>query len=193
MRIKLLETIKIIDSKPCFLEYHNDRLNHARKQLFGCTKRLDLAMLIQPTMSRGRCRVIYAEEIEIIEYQSDIERHFKSFQIVKADFIEYAFKYVNRNAINLLVTQKGLADDILIIKKGIVTDTAIANVAFWQGTRWITPADPLLKGTTRQRLLNEQVIFPEIIMANDLIDFQKMAMMNALIGFYVIENFVLHF
>jgi hypothetical protein len=32
-----------------------------------------------------------------------------------------------------------------------------------------------------------------VIMANDLIDFQKMAIMNALIGFYVIENFVLYF
>lgn len=193
MSIRLLETIKIVDNKPCFLEYHNDRLNDTRKQLFGCSKTLDLAMLIQPTISNGRCRVIYAEEIETIEYQFDTERHFKSFQIVTADSLEYAFKYVNRDAINWLVAQKGQADDILIIKQGVVTDTAIANVAFWQGTRWITPTTPLLKGTTRQRLLNEQVIFPEVIMANDLIDFQKMAIMNALIGFYVIENFVLYF
>ncbi|OQW92054.1 MAG: hypothetical protein BWK79_15520 [Beggiatoa sp. IS2] len=191
--IELLETIKIIDGKPYFLEYHNNRLNDSRKTLFHCTEKIDLATVIHPPIKRGcyRCRVIYAEALETIEYHPYFERTFKYFQVIEANALTYDFKYVNRESINALGADKGLADDILILKQGIVTDTSMANVAFWQGTQWITPAVPLLKGTTRQRLLDERKIVPQIIKIDDLIHFNKMAIMNALIGFYVIKNFVL--
>ncbi len=191
--IKLLETIKIVDGIPCFLSDHNHRLNHSRQLLFHCATKIDLATVILPPADRGtyRCRIIYAEKVEVVEYSPLIPRSFKTFQCVEANSINYEFKYANRDAIHVLYRRKGLADDILILKRGFVTDTSIANVAFWQETQWITPANPLLNGTTRQRLLDEQKIFPKTIHIDDIVHLNKMALMNALLGFYVIENFTI--
>ena len=80
-----------------------------------------------------------------------------SFKIIHAD-IEYPLKYEDRHEINHLFGQKGDADEIIIIKNGLVTDTSIANLAFFDKGQWITPAQPLLNGTTRQRLLDENKI-----------------------------------
>jgi len=156
---------------------------------------IDLKDVIQapPQIGIYRCRVIYSETIEAVEYIPHQDRDFQSLKIVEDDNIDYEFKYHNRNDINRLVTLKGSADDILIIKKGLVTDTSIANVAFWHQDKWLTPLTPLLKGTTRARLLTEKQIFEANIRAEDLKHFSKMAIMNALIGFYTLENFKLLF
>ena len=105
----------------------------------------------------------------------------------------YEFKYLDRTQINQLIASKGAADDILIIKNGLVTDTSIANVAFWQQNKWLTPATPLLKGTTRQRLLSAGCIEAADIKLTDLNTFTKMALMNALMDFTILENFDLLF
>ncbi|HDN25839.1 MAG TPA: hypothetical protein ENG03_01830 [Thioploca sp.] len=192
---KLLETLKIVNGTAPFLEFHNERLNYARQALFNVQDTIDLKDVIQapPQIGIYRCRVIYSETIEAVEYIPHQDRDFQSLKIVEDDNIDYEFKYHNRNDINRLVTLKGSADDILIIKKGLVTDTSIANVAFWHQDKWLTPLTPLLKGTTRARLLTEKQIFEANIRAEDLKHFSKMAIMNALIGFYTLENFKLLF
>jgi 4-amino-4-deoxychorismate lyase len=99
---------------------------------------------------------------------------------------------LNRDTLNRLVERKGQADEILIIKNGLITDTSIANVAFLdKDDHWITPATPLLKGTTRERLLSENRIVEAEIKLADLPKFTQMAMLNAMVGFYLIEDFKL--
>ena len=155
---KLLETLKIVNGTAPFLEFHNERLNYARQALFNVQDTIDLKDVIQapPQIGIYRCRVIYSETIEAVEYIPHQDRDFQSLKIVEDYNIDYEFKYHNRNDINRLVTLKGSADDILIIKKGLVTDTSIANVAFWHQDKWLTPLTPLLKGTSRARLLTEK-------------------------------------
>jgi 4-amino-4-deoxychorismate lyase len=189
---QLLETIKIVDGTAPFVEFHNQRLNETRQILLNAKQPIDLKTVIQAPASTGiyRCRIIYSETIETVEYIRHQDRSFQTFKIVEDDKIDYSFKYLNRDDINRLVAQKGLADEILIIKNGLVTDTSIANVAFWQD-QWLTPSTPLLKGTTRARLLKAKQLIEADIRREDLNRFSKMAMMNALIGFCVIENFKL--
>ena len=185
----LLETIKIIQGQPQFLAFHNDRLNASRKALFQCTELIDLEHVIQaPTKTETyRCRVVYAREIEYIEYNLYHEtRTWTSFKIVEVSPHLYPFKYVNREAINQLIQLKGHAEDILMTHHGQVMDTSIANIAFFDGTRWITPAFPLLGGTTRERLLREKKIFAHPILVEELANFSQVALMNALLGFYPI-------
>ncbi len=188
---KLLETLKIINGEPQHLEYHQARFNQTRKILYDTQTEIALEKLIHCPFSSGtyRCRIIYTDYIEHIEYLPYQDRQFRTFQIVTDDSMTYPFKFLNRDSLNQLVAQKGLADDILIVKNGLITDTSIANVAFWENDTWVTPAVPLLKGTTRQRWLTEKRMVAKDITVTDLKKFSKMALMNAMIGFYVIEDF----
>ncbi|HDN26725.1 MAG TPA: hypothetical protein ENG03_06445 [Thioploca sp.] len=192
---KLLETIKIVNQVPQFLEFHNERLNYARQVLFNAHDKILLHNFIQAPSPSGiyRSRVICSKMIETVEYFPYKNRKFQTFKIVENDNIAYEFKYLNRERLNQLMTFKGQADDILIIKKGFVTDTSIANVAFWHIDKWLTPSTPLLKGTTRARLLKENQLVEADIRLADLKHFSKMAIMNALIGFSPLANFSLIF
>ena len=135
-----------------------------------------------------RCRIVYdatSVNIEFIPYQTRVIRR---LQLIEADTLDYAFKYADRSEIDKLFASKNGADDILIVQNGLITDTSIANIAFFDGTQWLTPADPLLKGTTRARLLDEKKIFESEIHVDDLNKFTGFALMNAMIGFQRIEN-----
>ena len=80
-------------------------------------------------------------------------------------------------------------DDILIIKDLLVTDTSIANIAFeTSGGEWITPKNPLLKGTTRARLLDEGKLKEADIRVHELRSFTKVALLNAMIDFDVLDR-----
>ena len=79
------------------------------------------------------------------------------------------------------------ADDILIVKKGYLTDTSIANIALFDG-EWKTPKYPLLKGTTRQRLLDNGKIHEDDIKVQDIGRFSKVALLNAMIDFDIIAD-----
>ena len=188
--MQLLETIKVDRGKPFFISFHNERFNRTRLELFGIQENLDLSTIINPPdLNCYRCRIVYSEKIEKIEFIPYQPRIFKMFQIVYDDHIDYKYKYLDRSAIQKLEHLKKEADDILIIKQGLITDTSIANVAFFDGEQWITPANPLLKGTTRERLLQEGKIYLKEINENDLKIFSKMALMNALLGFMILEEF----
>ncbi len=183
-----LETIKIINGIPQNLEFHNQRLNYTRQYFNPQSNLIDLKQFIIPASTNGiyKCRVIYANTIEDIQYSSYTERQFKTFETVIANDIDYKFKYLNREALNQLQSQT--ADDILIIKNGFITDTSIANVAFYDGKKWITPTTPLLKGTTRARLLKQKTIIAAPIRLEEIKKYSKMALMNALLGFYIINQ-----
>ncbi len=184
-----IETIKIDNGIVHFLKFHNERFNKTRQILFNTATKINLASYLQPPkIGIYRCRVIYADKIEKIEYIPYQTKNFQTFKIVETNEIDYSFKYLNRDAINKLVELKGLADDILIIKQNLITDTSIANVAFWLNNQWLTPLKPLLAGTTRRRLLQAKKITTANLSLNDIKFAEKMAIMNALIGFYVVEG-----
>jgi 4-amino-4-deoxychorismate lyase len=188
--MQLLETIKVDQGKPFFISFHNERFNSSQQALFGTQEKVDLSTIINPPdLNCYRCRVIYSKTIENIEFIPYQSRIFKTFQAVYDDEIKYNFKYLDRSAIQKLEQLKKEANDILIIKQGVITDTSIANVAFFDGEQWVTPVNPLLKGTTRERLLKEGKIKPEVIELKNTKKYSKMALMNAILGFKILEEF----
>jgi 4-amino-4-deoxychorismate lyase len=185
---RLLETIRIQDGQAVHLAYHQQRVDQSLKQL-GFNARYDLASLIKvPDDALYRCRIVYdaaSLEIEFIPYR---KRAVRTLQLVQADALDYALKYADRSALDRLFAQRGTADDILIVQGEQITDTSIANIAFFDGQRWVTPGKPLLKGTTRARLLDEKMIFESEIRLNDLAKFTRFALLNAMIGFEEIKS-----
>jgi 4-amino-4-deoxychorismate lyase len=181
------ETLFIYDCKIRNLSYHNARLNRTIKENFDTTASIDLSKFVDTSQEGKRCKVIYGSTIQNIEYYPGIKRNFKCFRIIESD-INYRYKYFDRSQIDELSARRGECDDIIIVHDGKVLDTTIANIAYFDGKHWITPAMPLLEGTTRARLLDEGKIVEGDVSVEDILSAKKMAIMNAVIGFQILSD-----
>ena len=181
---KLLETIKAQDGVLFHLPFHQLRLESAIGENV-----IELSEILDPPKSGlYRCRVVYDAEGYEVSYHPYSKRSVTKLKLIEDNSIEYAKKYADRSSLNALFAQKEDADDVLIVKDGLVSDTTIANVAFFYKNSWITPKQPLLNGTTRMRLCLEGRIVEEEIYADDIGKFEAMALMNAMIDFDIIRN-----
>lgn len=189
MNNTFLETIKAFHGEIFHLPHHQARYESVLGH-FGVETAQDLGSFVTPPQNGlYRCRLIYDINGFIeTSYHPYQKREIHLLKMLHDDTIEYAMKYANRERLDALFAQRGDADDVLIIKNGFVTDTSIANIAFFDGKRWFTPALPLLQGTTRQRLLDEAKIFEEEIRIEDLERFSQVALMNAMVDFAIITK-----
>ncbi len=184
----LFETILIINSIPQHLSWHQARLDRSYRMEFGIENRaLQLDRIIQmPEQFAGkrvRCRFTYNAEVWNAEYSLQVPRVIKTLKLVHDDTIGYACKYTDRDRLNALFGKRGEADDILIIRKGLVTDTSIANILLLSGNTWYTPQEPLLQGTTVARLLHEGRVQKAVIRETDLKKYSAFLTVNALNDF----------
>ena len=181
------ETIRCEDEEIYNIHYHQKRI----ARTIG--KNINLGEYIYPPSNKLlKCKVIYTQdEVLDIEYTPYKQRVTKSFKIVFDDDINYLYKALNRKDIDKLYQKKENCDDIIIIKNGLVTDTSIANIAIYKDGIWITPKTPLLLGTTRDRLLENSFIKEVDISLSELLKCEKIAVMNAMVDFKVIEEFKL--
>ncbi|MFA7027069.1 MAG: aminotransferase class IV [Sulfurovum sp.] len=184
----LLETIRCEGGTLHHLAYHQERVDRSRKELFGLTDTLDLASLPKPPDEKlYRCRVRYAKKIESVEYIPYTPKEIRTLKVVPAE-IDYRCKFADRSQLERLLRENPDADDIIIEKAGLITDTTIANIAFFDGRQWITPKKPLLEGTMRAYLIDQKFLREENI-PSDLLDrFEKVALMNAMLGFTILNN-----
>ena len=187
---RFIETICIEGGEIQNLSRHNARMNATRKCFFGRVPELKLEHSIhvpENDLRRTRCRVTYGAEILNIEYFPYQIRPVKSLRLIKEDNINYRYKYADRSGLDRLFTQRETADDILIIKNGLLTDTSIANIALWDGRHWYTPTHPLLKGTRRAELLDNGVLIEKNIATEEIKQYQKICLFNAMLHFGEIE------
>ncbi|MBN2816979.1 MAG: aminotransferase class IV [Campylobacterales bacterium] len=182
-----LETIKALNGELFHLQYHQERLNKALD--ISSNKPHSLKdILSPPPFGLYRCRVVYDHENISVEYIPYVKRRVERLKIIYNDEITYEKKYADRKLIDTLFTLRGECDDILMVKSGLIRDTSIANIAFFDGDKWITPKRPLLEGTTRARYLNEKKIIAQDIFVDDLASFSKVALLNAMIDFDIIAS-----
>ena len=184
----LLESIKIEDGIIFNLSYHQKRCDKSRKTLYNSSETLVLKEFIHPP-KKGlyRCRILYNTQVQKVEYLPYKVKKIQSLKVVSSN-LDYALKYANRDTLNALLAAHTEADDILIEKKGYLTDTSIANIAFYDGEQWFTPHKPLLEGTMRQKLLDEGFLQTRKVKKEDLDLYTQVALMNAMIGFKIIKD-----
>lgn len=183
----LLETIKIVDGEIQNLEYHNRRFNSSRRALFISPVELNLSSLIRIPEDLGfgtfRCRVLYRDEVENVEFIPHKPRTIRSLKLLMADDIDYSFKYADRDRLESLFARRGDCDEILIVKRGFITDTSSGNIVFQLAEgAWVTPDTPLLKGTMRMFLLETGQIREAVLRPSDLGRFKAARMINCLRG-----------
>jgi 4-amino-4-deoxychorismate lyase len=184
----LLETIKIENGEVYNLPYHQNRCDKSRKALFGSKTRLDLSSVISPP-SEGlyRCRILYHEVIESIEYIPYTPKTINSLKVVPSS-INYSYKYADRTTFEILLREQPDVDDVIIEKEGLLTDTSIANIAFFDGTDWFTPTTPLLEGTMRAKFIEHGILKKRDIRKEDLDKYTHVALINAMIGFKILNH-----
>jgi 4-amino-4-deoxychorismate lyase len=179
-----IETIQLRDGQLKNLTFHQARFDRTRTEVMGLKSHppLHREIIIPGGLERGlfKCRVLYRKEIECIEYEPYLKREVNSLKMVRSDSISYNYKSTDRSALKALYGQRGSCDDILIIRKGFVTDSYYANVAIRDGDSWITPDTPLLPGTMRASLLEKGILREARITAADLASFEKLRLINAL-------------
>ncbi len=187
--LQFLETICIRNGIPQHLDWHQRRMDATLGHFYPVHHHswiLEKCVQVPESFRMGqvRCRVVYdAHKLDIHFYPYEMRIVQKLKLIEVPDGYDYRFKYADRITIEELYSQRGEADDILMLRNGWVMDTSIANIAFLKYGRWYTPSMPLLAGTTRKRLLFEGKINPQAIHQNELGTFEAYKLLNAMLHF----------
>lgn len=189
MKSEFFETIKIVDGVVKNISYHQARYESVLKE-FKRGEFLKLEELLDPPKNGVyRCKIIYNIDNEVnICYFRYQKRVINSLRLIHNDKIDYYFKRNDRGELNELFDKRGSCDDILIVKNNLLSDTSIANIALFDGSVWLTPATPLLMGTTRARYLEMGKIIKADIRVDELKNFSKIALLNAMVDFDIIEK-----
>ncbi len=184
---QLVESIRSEDGKLLNIRFHNERIIMSLWDLFRLKTDIDLEKLltIPETAKTGifKCRIEYDTEIRKVEFIPYTLRIIKSLKVVEDNKIDYAYKFADRQRITELLSMREKADDILIIKNRLVTDTSSANVVFRDiFGNWITPSTFLLPGTKRASLLKSGRIKEAVITIENISKYIEVKLINAMIG-----------
>ncbi|MCB0593264.1 MAG: aminotransferase class IV [Lewinellaceae bacterium] len=184
MKKLLLETIRCEGGHLQNLEWHQERVTRSCRDLFlHYSYSINLQDIkVPPEAEEGlyKCRVLYDMHIKKVEFTPYSIRPLKKLRLVLADGLDYSYKYAGRAKIMALLGRRGAADDILMVKNGLITDTSYANVALFDGARWVTPAAPLLPGTRRAALLAGGRLSSANIPPQSISEFQEIRLFNAM-------------
>lgn len=183
---QFIETIRIENGLVCNLSYHQERMDCTamhfwhRSQLCQLAEALADAPVAKDNLIKAR--LVY-DERGIIEktYAPYTMREIHSMKMVENDDICYSFKSTNRQALAVLSARRGMADEVIIVKNGLITDSSYSNLAFFDGSRWLTPATPLLNGTMRQMLIDSNQLFTAYITPADIHRFSHVSLINAML------------
>ncbi len=183
--MRYLETFKVVDGTPQYLSFHQRRVDITLGA--NC---FDLATLLTNTPQSGtyRARIVYDDVTQDIEYIPYTPKIPQSFALIHDDSIRYARKFADRSALENAEALRGECESVVIVQKGFLTDTPIANIALCQNGIWYTPDTPLLEGTTRMRLIESGRLHVSPIPFNSIQNYEGFALMNALMGFVEIQN-----
>ncbi len=177
------ETIRVEAGSARHLDYHQRRVAATRRELFPAAPPLNLKAMIPsdlPADGVFRLRIVYGEMVESVTVEPYHRRAIRSLACVGANGLDYHRKYVDRATLNALKASCPDADDVILVQNGLVTDSSYSNLAFWDGSTWLTPRLPLLEGTARARLIEEGILIPADIVPKQLERFSQVSLINAL-------------
>ena len=105
-----------------------------------------------------------------------------AFELVENNEIDYSFKYFDRTHLDTMKKQS-LAQEIIIVKKGFITDTTFSNLIFLKDGIWHTPKTFLLNGVQRLNLIHLRIIQEIEINLENLKKFSHFQIINAMNDF----------
>ncbi len=182
----LFESIRLINGQVRNLKYHQQRVERAF-EFYGERCHLDLKEYFKqvemPKDGLYKLRISYninhhKKEHAISPYK---RRSIKTLKLVGLTKETYAHKFEDREFIGTYYAGKGERDDVLFHRRGKVLDTSYCNVVFYDGKDWLTPKESLLRGTMRDRLLDQGVIREGDIFVSEMGNYKKVRLINAMV------------
>ncbi len=177
-----LETIFIENGQAKHLDYHQMRINDVFHDFYPHESILQIDELFSsfdlPALGRFRARVIYEDhwiKSEIIPYQ---EKQIQRLKIVELGEYDYTYKWADRSYFSDVLLQHNEVDDVVFTQNGLIKDCTIANLAFLKDGIWYTPKQPMLNGTTRRRLIDEEKIQEADIFIENLASYSHICLIN---------------
>jgi 4-amino-4-deoxychorismate lyase len=181
----LVESIKIQDGILFNINYHSERFNRTRKELFGTGIPVDLQskIVVPAYCNKGlfKCRIEYDEHIRKIDFNPYEYKRIRTLRLVEGGDITYDYKYIDRKRIDELKKKNSDCDDIIIVKDGRITDSSYANIILrGNDNRWYTPSTTLLNGTKRAYLLDKEIVKIKEVTPASLRKFRELRLINAM-------------
>lgn len=188
---RYIETIKLENGRFFRAEFHRQRVNATFAAIFPQAKPFDPAEVLRqqifPKTGLFKCRIEYTDRPELIEFVPYQRRQISRLKLVDVFAQPTHFKSSDRKHFNDAFALRGECDEVLMVRNGLITDTSYANLAFWNGKDWFTPAQPALYGTQRAFLLDKGEIMAQDISVSDLPNFSRLRIFNAMIEFGEID------
>jgi 4-amino-4-deoxychorismate lyase len=180
----LTESIRVYNGRVYNIKLHNQRCNQARSALFGSLIPLDLRSYIQvpDAYSEGlvKCRILYNQSVQDISFEAYSIRMINKLCIIENNTIQYPYKFTERPELDQLYHRRKEADEIIIVKNGLITDAYYYNIVLSRDGDLFTPASPLLEGTRRAALLKHGKLKKANIHITELYSYNTIYLVNAL-------------
>ena len=183
---QFIESIKIENGQAFLLNLHQQRIYQTFANFHHkCIINLHalLSSLQPPQKGLYKWRIIYNLngdfEYQFVPYSFT---EIKDFELVDNNEINYSFKYFDRTHIDTMKKQS-LAQEIIIVKKGFITDTTFSNLIFLKNGIWHTPKTFLLNGVQRLNLIHLGIIQETEINLEKLKEFSHFQIINAMNDF----------
>lgn len=188
---RFFESIQLIDGEFKRLELHQERIHKTMMDYFPGVKVIELKdVLLRTTFPASgiyKCRIVYDPEIRSIEFTPYSKRDIRSLRLVETDLDSVPYKKEDRTKLNIAFGKRGDCDEIILVKDGLITDTSFTNIAFFDGLNWFTPRIPLIYGVNRTQLVNEGFLIEKDITPDELVNFKRISLFNAMNEFGSIE------
>jgi len=176
------ETIRVENGSIQHLSLHMERMKETCSEEYGDFLHENIFTEIQlPETGVHRMNIWYNRTDTEVKTALYTPSAISTVALVSCepDF-DYRRKYTNRDALNNMLKSAPGADEIVIVKNGMVTDSSKANIVFEKNGTYYTPDTFLLNGTMRQYLLGSGKITEASIKAENVFDYEKMYFINAL-------------
>jgi 4-amino-4-deoxychorismate lyase len=181
--MKFIETIRVENGAPVNIEAHLRRMRATVMEAYGAelssseisseiveNRLKEWASDATLRAATLKCRIIYDRVVESIAFDPYTPRQVRSLCLVEApDDLDYHLKYQDRSRLTELQSQRGDCDEVIIVRRGVITDTSYSNLLIHSAKGLLTPASTLLNGTMRQYLINTKKVTPVELTPADIL------------------------
>lgn len=182
------ETIRYYNGIAAHLSFHQQRVDRTfLKYNTSPILQLNQLNMLQEAKKQQvddsivyKCKISYDLSGNYSMYFSPYTiRNIQTFTFVDINLQEYDVKFTDRMWINDALS-KATTDEVIFTRNKLIKDASYANLVLFDGATWYTPRQPLLAGTKRALLIQENIIQEKDIYIDQFNNYSGLKFINAM-------------